>query len=89
MKSIHDPRYVETISRLKSARELKGISQLHLSQRLGKPQSYISKIEIGERRIDLIEVLDLCKVLGISIADIIPSGMKYLLCVKDAQENDR
>ncbi|NEK79367.1 MAG: helix-turn-helix transcriptional regulator, partial [Xanthomonas perforans] len=38
---------------------------------LGKPQSYVSKYESGERRLDLIELSDLCSVLGISLYDFV------------------
>lgn len=79
MRSIYDPRYIAMISKLKAARENRGLSQAYLSERLGRPQSYISKIENRERRIDLIETLDLCKVLGIRIEDLIDPEMKYLL----------
>ena len=80
MRSIHDPRYIAIIARLKAARENQGLSQTYLSTRLGKPQSYISKVETRERRIDLIETLDLCEVLGIKVEEIIHSEMKHLLC---------
>lgn len=43
------------------------ITQVELSQSLGRPQSYVSKYEIGERRLDYVEVNDICKALGISI----------------------
>jgi transcriptional regulator with XRE-family HTH domain len=46
---------------LKDARLSAGLRQLDLANSLGKPQSYIAKIESGERKIDFIEVLDLCK----------------------------
>lgn len=49
----------EVVARmLREAREAADISQEKLSQKLGKPQSYVSKIERSERRVDLIELLD-------------------------------
>ena len=88
MRSIYDSRYVETVSKLRMARERLGVSQADLSKRLGKPQSYISKIEIRERRIDLIETLDLCLALGIRIDAIVPLEFKHLLCIEGNQEHD-
>jgi transcriptional regulator with XRE-family HTH domain len=79
MRSVHDPRYVELIARLRAARERQGLSQAELARRLGKPQSYISKAETCERRIDLIETLECCEALGIGIAAIIPTGLRHLL----------
>jgi transcriptional regulator with XRE-family HTH domain len=51
--------------RLKQARLAAGLRQLDVAQQLAKPQSYIAKIESGERRLDFIEVLDLCIAIGL------------------------
>jgi transcriptional regulator with XRE-family HTH domain len=45
---------------LKEAREAAGVTQSQLSQQLGKPQSYVSKYENGDRRLDVIEMLEVC-----------------------------
>lgn len=50
---------------LKSLRAEAGVTQQELSVMLGKPQSYVSKYESGERRVDFIEVLEICDALGI------------------------
>lgn len=50
---------------LRNARVRAGLRQLDVAQKLGKPQSYVAKVESGERRIDLIEVLDLCQVVSL------------------------
>jgi len=50
---------------LRNARVHAGLRQLDVAQKLGKPQSYVAKVESGERRIDLIEVLDLCQVVSL------------------------
>jgi transcriptional regulator with XRE-family HTH domain len=44
-----------------------GLRQIDLAKRLGKPQSFVSKYESGERRLDLIELHKLCQALGISL----------------------
>ena len=43
------------------------LTQVELSQALGRPQSYISKYETGERKLDYVEIKDICKALGISM----------------------
>ena len=58
MRSIHDPRYQYLIQKLIELRESKNVTQVELAQRLGKPQSYVSKVEILERRLDVIELMD-------------------------------
>jgi transcriptional regulator with XRE-family HTH domain len=50
---------------LKGIRLEKGLTQTELAERLGKPQSYISKFESGERKLDFVEVMELCAVLGV------------------------
>lgn len=55
-KSIHSSEYKTVIKKLRVAREAAGLTQSEAAERLGKPQSYISKIERGERRIDILEL---------------------------------
>ena len=50
---------------LKEARLAAGLRQLDVAQALDRPQSYVAKIESGERKIDFIEVVDICKVLDL------------------------
>lgn len=76
MSTVHDPRYLEVITRLRNARRSQGNSQRELAQTLGKTQSWVSKVESGERRLDIIETLDMCAVLGISLNDLIASIAK-------------
>lgn len=78
-KSIHNADYLELIAALRTARESAGLSQSELAQKLGRPQSFVSKIEGGERRLDLIEALELCTALEISLAKLIPSRFRRLL----------
>jgi transcriptional regulator with XRE-family HTH domain len=50
---------------LKEARLAAGLRQLDVAQALDRPQSYVAKIESGERKIDFIEVIDFCKVVDL------------------------
>ncbi len=45
-------------------RRTQGLTQVEIANRLGKPQSFVSKYESGERRLDVIEFLQICKVLN-------------------------
>lgn len=47
--------------------EKAGLTQVGLSQVLNKPQSYVSKYETGERKLDYIDVKDICEALGVSM----------------------
>lgn len=50
---------------LKEARLAAGLRQIDVAERLEKPQSYVAKVESGERRIDLIETITYCKSIGL------------------------
>jgi transcriptional regulator with XRE-family HTH domain len=55
-KSIYTKEYRKFIKKLKQARKEAGLSQVEVAKKLGKSQSFVSKIESGERRIDIIEL---------------------------------
>lgn len=52
---------------LRDARVAKGLTQADVAKRLGFPQSYVSKYESGERRLDFVETAKVCEVLGMEI----------------------
>ena len=61
-KSIYTNEYKKVVKKLKEARAGVGLTQVDVSQKLKKPQSYLSKIERGERRIDIAELSILAKI---------------------------
>lgn len=52
---------------LVEARVASGLTQMQIAERLSKPQSYISKYERGERRLDFPEFIELADILGIDV----------------------
>lgn len=52
-------------------RQEKGLTQVNLAQRLGRPQSYVSKYESGERKLDLPELEKICGVLGVGLETLV------------------
>jgi len=61
MRSVHAPEYKAILTRLVRARELAGLSQGDAARLLGVPQSRLSRMESGERRIDVLELLALAE----------------------------
>lgn len=56
---------------LKTTRQEKGLSQKDLAVRLGETQSFVSRVERGERRVDAIELRQYCAALGVSFIDFV------------------
>jgi transcriptional regulator with XRE-family HTH domain len=61
MRSISSPRYRRFLKRLKEAREAAGFTQEQVATALRRPQSFVSKCESGERRLDVIELQDMAR----------------------------
>ena len=59
------------VGRLIAARRAAKLTQAELAKRLGKPQSFISKYERRERRLDVVEFVDICEAIGISSAEVV------------------
>jgi transcriptional regulator with XRE-family HTH domain len=56
---------------LRQMRTEAGLTQTEIAQRLGQPQSFVSKYESGERRLDVLELRQVCAVVGLSLADFV------------------
>lgn len=56
---------------LRQVRVDRGLRQSELAERLGKPQSFVSKYETGERRLDILELREICGVLDLSLTDFV------------------
>lgn len=66
-KSLYQRENVLLCELLRSMRERAGLLQVDASALLGKPQSYISKIERGERRLDILELRALCGLYSVDL----------------------
>ena len=63
-KSIHREAYKLLCSLLVARRKEAGLSQYDLARKLKRPQSFVAKIEVGERRLDVLEFLDIARALN-------------------------
>lgn len=64
MKSTSSDDYERFREMLVEARRKSGLSQQEIADRLGRPQTYVSKCELGTRRMDVVEFLELAHVTG-------------------------
>jgi transcriptional regulator with XRE-family HTH domain len=85
-KSIHTPEYALLRSELRAARERAGLSQRALASRLRVPHSWIAKVEVGERRIDLVE---LCRFLSACNLDAVPFLERLVRAIAKTLPKDR
>lgn len=69
MQLIKDDRALG--QRLQKARTEAGFRQVDLAQKLGEPQSFVSKYESGERRLGIFELLRICEALGTRASEIV------------------
>lgn len=74
--SIRDPIYRELIAGVTEARIAADLTQQAVADRLGKPQSFIAKIEGCERRVDVVEFLQIAKAIGIDPMPIVRGAWK-------------
>ena len=65
--SRHTARYKRLQAALKAARKAAGLTQAQVGARLGQPQSYVNKYESGERRLDVIEFLDVAVTIDLDV----------------------
>lgn len=68
-KSIYSREYSLFLGLLRNARETAGLTQAEIAEDLGQTQSFVSKVERGERRIDVVELRAFCTALNISFTD--------------------
>lgn len=79
---LHSPQYEVFRRLLVKARQESGLTQVEVAERLGKPQSFVSKIERGERRLDFPEFIQLADAL-----DVDPE--EFIRGYRQALENQR
>ncbi len=70
-KSIYSAEQIKLQALLRQVRAESKLTQVGLAERLGKPQSFVSKYESGERRLDLVELRQVCRCLSISLTKFV------------------
>lgn len=65
-KSTFTTEYAVFLRCLRDARRKAGLTQVQVAERLGQTQSWVSKCERGERRLDIVEVREFCRAMGVA-----------------------
>ncbi len=63
-KSIFSPRYDLFLEQLREARRKAGLTQREAAKKMSRPQSWIAQSETGERRVDVVELLEFLEAYG-------------------------
>jgi transcriptional regulator with XRE-family HTH domain len=63
-KSIYTERHKRLCELLRKQRKAAGLTQTIVAERLGKPPSYVAKYEGGDRRLDILELIDVAAAIG-------------------------
>ncbi len=69
--SLGTARYNKIVGLLVRARKKADLTQEQVANKLRKPQSFVAKYERGERRLDVVEFVDICKAIKVNSADIL------------------
>jgi transcriptional regulator with XRE-family HTH domain len=67
-KSRHTVRYERLLQVLRTARKEAGLTQTEVAKHFQSHASFVSKVESGERRLDVVELADLCRLYGVRLA---------------------
>lgn len=73
-KTQHSRKYQRLLKTLRRARKQAGLTQLDVADKLGTYASYVSKCESGERRIDVVELADFCRLYGLTLTEFLTSA---------------
>ncbi|WP_312856668.1 helix-turn-helix domain-containing protein [Phytoactinopolyspora halotolerans] len=65
------PEYERLRTVLRELRREAGLNQTELAERLRVRQEWVSRYEVGERRLDVIELVDVANALGVTLDDIL------------------
>lgn len=70
-KSIYRSEYTTFLRVLRDCRIASGLTQTQCSEALGRPQSFMSDVERGARRLDIVQLRDLCQVLKTDLITLV------------------
>ncbi|PKP85773.1 MAG: transcriptional regulator [Alphaproteobacteria bacterium HGW-Alphaproteobacteria-2] len=70
-KSLRTESHIALTAALTAARRDSGLTQQELAARLGRSQSFVAKIELGERRVEVVELVEIARILDVPTARLI------------------
>ena len=71
VKTIYQESYQAFIKQLVLARKASGLTKMQVAEKLSKPQSYIAKVEGADRKLDVMEFVELCQAINVDPTTLI------------------
>lgn len=71
LKTLVTKRHKALVATLIAKREAAGLTQSQLATALGEYQSFIARLESGQRRVDVVEFIELARILGFDVAPVV------------------
>ncbi len=85
-KSIHKSEYSVLLRRLRALRTAAGLTQVELSAALQRPQSYVSDVERGSRRMDLLQLREFCSACGQALTEFVDEFEQELGLIRSTRK---
>ena len=70
-KSLHTDDYSVVVTLLREIRKTSGMTQVELAEALGQSQSFVSKYENGDTRLDILQLRTVCQTLGTELPEFV------------------
>lgn len=70
-KTIYTREYAAVLRLLRDARKASGLTQVQIAAALGQSQSFVSKIELGDRRLDIIQLRTVLRLFGVPLGEFV------------------
>ncbi len=70
-KGLFSKNQIKLQQLLRKLREDAGLRQQDMADQLEEPQSFVSKYETGERRLDILELREICQLLNLTLAEFV------------------
>ncbi|WEN13768.1 helix-turn-helix transcriptional regulator [Rhodanobacter sp. AS-Z3] len=75
-QSTHHPDYQAILTILRNLRERAAVTQIELAERVSNTQTFISKVERGERRLDIVEFVEICEALSLNPVTVLDEFLR-------------
>jgi transcriptional regulator with XRE-family HTH domain len=77
-KSVHSAGQAAFCELMIKARKTAGLTQHELAKRLHRPQSFVAKYEGGERRVDVVEFIEICRAISVDSTAVLRKLTKFV-----------